>query len=197
MISSNKIHRLRQIDFIPVTQFQGLTTGGTVFTSVGAGGPVFQEISTFGFNGLLMDTAADEVSHFMRIPTNWDRDNNIYVRMIYATSSVTATDDITWQFLYGLYTPNTDALAAPATALDTPLVLETVTGVDFTLERSDVPGILNGGTISDANLYMSFTCVELLETGIAEDIFLLGVEFEYTVKQDHGNLVTEPEAWTP
>lgn len=196
MISSNKIHRLRQIDYIPVTSFQGLTTAATVFVSVGAGAAVFQEVSTFGINGLLMDTANDEVSHFMRIPTNWDRDNNIYVRFIYATSSITAADDITWKFLYGLFNPNTDALAAPATALDTILVKETVTGTDFTLERSNVAGILNGGTIPDADLYWAFTCIELLETGIAEDIFFLGVEFEYTVKQDHGNLIVEPEAWT-
>ncbi len=196
MISSNKIHRLRQILYIPVTQFQGLGVATAVFDSVGAGDPVFQEISTFGINGMLMDTANDEVSHFMRIPTNWDRDNNIYVRFIYATSSVTAADNITWKFLYGLFTPNTDALAAPATVLDTPLVLETVTGVDFTLERSNVAGILNGGTIPDADLYWAFTCIELLETGIAEAIFFLGVEFEYTVKQDHGNLIVEPEEWT-
>lgn len=195
MISSNKIHRLRQIDYIPVTQFQGLSTGGTVFLSVGAGGPIFKEIGASGINGLLTDDANDEVSHFMRIPSNWDRDNNIYVRFIYATKSDVAADVITWKFLYGLFNPGTDLLAAPATALDTPLVQETITGVDLTLERSNVPGVLNGGTIPDADLYWAFTCIELLETGITEDIYFMGVEFEYTVKQDRGNLVSEPETW--
>jgi len=197
MISSNKIHRLRQIDFIPVTQFQGLTTAATVFVSVGAGAAVFQEVSTFGINGCLLDNDADEVSHFMRIPSKWDRDNNLYVRFIFATESVTAADTILWKFLYGLFTPGTDALAAPATALDTVLASQAVTGTTRTLERSSVAGVINGGTIADANLYMAFTCSKVSDVGIAESIFFLGVEFEYTVKQDRGNLVTEPETYEP
>ena len=108
MISSNKIARLRQIDYIPVTQFQGLTTAATVFVSVGAGAAVFQEVSTFGINGVLLDDDADEVSHFTRIPTKWDRDNNIYVRFIFATESSTAADTVLWKFLYGLFTPATE-----------------------------------------------------------------------------------------
>lgn len=198
MISSNKIHRLRQILYIPVTQFQGLGTDGTgVLKGVGAGVPLFGEVSTFGITGCLMPDDADDVHHFMRIPTNWDRDNNIYVRFIYATSSVTAADTITWKFLYGLFNPNTDALAAAATALDTPLVLETVTGTNFTLERSNAAGVLKGGTIPDTDLYMSFLCEKDADVGIGESIWFLGVEFEFTVKQDHGNLIVEPEAWTP
>lgn len=197
MIASTKIARLRQIDYIPVTQFQGLTTAATVFVSVGAGAPIFQEVSTFGINGCLLDSDADEVSHLMRIPTKWDRDNNIYVRFIFATESATAADTILWKFLYGLFTPGTDALAAPATALDTVLASQTVKGTTRTLERSVVAGVLNGGTIPDADLYMAFTCIKVSDVGIAESIFFLGVEFEYTEKKYHGNLVSEPEAWTP
>lgn len=195
MISPNKISFLRQILYIPVTQFQGLGAATAVFDSVGAGDPVFQEVSTFGINGCLMPDDGDDVRHFMRIPTDWDRDNNIYVRMIYLTRSVTAADTITWKFLYGLIIPNTDAMAAPATALDTPLVAEVVTGTDYTVERTDVAGVLNGGTIADAVLYWAFLCEKDADVGISEDIQLLGVEFEYTIKMGRGNRVSEPEAW--
>ena len=197
MISSNKIHRLRQILYIPVTSFQGLGASTAVFDSVGAGDPVFQEINSLGINGCLTPDDNDDIRHFMRIPTNWDRDNNIYVRFIFTTESVTAADTITWKFLYALLTPGTDAFAAPATVLDTVLVAQAVTGTTRTLERTSTPGVLKGGTISDADLYMSFTCSKLSDVGISESIFFLGVEFEFTVKQDHGNLIVEPEAWTP
>lgn len=198
MISSNKIHRLRQIDYIPVTQFQGLGAATAVFDSVGVGDPVFQQVNSLRFNGCLMAAANDDVRHFMRIPTNWDRDNNIYVRFIFVTGSADDTDSITWKFLYGLLTPGVDAVAAPATALDTVLVSEDVTGTANTLERTATRGVLLGGTIPDADLYWTFLCeLDAIDGGLAEDVLFMGVEFEYTVKQDHGNLIVEPEAWTP
>ena len=117
------------------------------------------------------------------------------MRFIFATESADSADTILWKFLYGLFTPGADALAAPATALDTVLVNHTVKGTTRTLERSSTAGVLNGGTIPNADLYMAFTCSKTSDVGIGESIFFLGVEFEYTVKQGRGNRVNEPDEW--
>ena len=197
MISSNKIARLRQIDYIPVTQFQGIGTDGTsVLDSMGNGDPLFQQVNSLGLTGCLMASAGDDIQHFMRIPTKWDRDNNIYIRFVWQTGSDDTADSITWKFLYGLFTPGVDALVAPATALDTALVSQDMLGTVQTLERTATAGVLLGGTIPDADLYMAFLCeMDAFDAGLTQDKLFLGVEFEYTTKMGRGNRVGEPDAW--
>lgn len=197
MLSANKIKMVRQIDFIPITEFNGLGAATTVLDSIGAGDPVFQEIGTTGLNGLLMASDGDDIRHFMRIPTNWDRDHPIYVRVVWSSASTTSADTIDWVVLFDQIEPETTGgtVIAPATALDTAIAQDTVHGTANVVQKT-ANGVINGGTLLDASEYISFL-VEMHDfaAGLTEDKNLLGIEFEYTPKFDAGQRGSEARAF--
>lgn len=171
-------------------------TGVQPPASCGAGLPVMKEITTLGLSGLLMEEAGDDVRHFMRIPSHWDRNHPIYVRAIWSSLAAAVGDrDITWKFLYALLTANTTALAAPATALDTALVADPPVGTSKTLQAT-ADGIINAGTIADANTHISFLMeMDAFDAAFTEDKYLLGVEFDYTPRFGRGQVRREARSW--
>lgn len=159
--------------------------------SAGAGIPVMREMSNGGICGLFMEAAGDDVAHFMRIPNNWDRRQDIYVRAVWTSASTTANDGITWKFLYTPLILSTAAnlvSTVPATALDTEIPEDEVSTTAYTPQVTP-NGILNGGTLLDTQTYIKFLMeMQAFDAGLTEDKFLLGVEFEYTMRfgDQHG-----------
>jgi len=187
MISANKLAVVQQTLYIPVWHFQsiGQVTGASIqLDTTGSGDAVFAPINSLAQNGLLMASAGDDVHHFMAIPTDWAREHNISVSVVYTTGSATAADTIDWKFLYHLIAPETaaDTIVIPATALDTVIAQDTVHGTAYVVQRSP-QGVINGDTIAAADRYMSFLVeMDAFAAGLTEDKLLLGVEFEYTPK---------------
>jgi hypothetical protein len=170
-------------------------TGVQPPASVGAGAPVFAEISTFGISGVTM-TAGDVVAHMMAIPGHWDKDHPSRIRVVYSTASTTAADKHDWIVLYTGITPEVTELIAPATALDTAIALDDLdSGTAHTIQAS-AWGVWNAGTLTAANEFLSFS-VELDATDAAEVISLYGVQLEFTPKmtRDYGTPQREGEPW--
>lgn len=160
--------------------------------------PKLVEIGTTGLIGLQMLTAGDDVRHVMRVPSHWDRHHDIKARVIWATESVTTTDGLTWKILYGELTPNSSAVAAPATALDTVIAEQLVSvAVAKTMYRT-AAGIIVAKSIADAALYLSFLVEADAQTGnpLSDGVYLLGVEFEYTPKLSRKSMHRGAREWT-
>lgn len=173
--------------------------GGVKLGSVGVNGGYkvqLQEISTFGLTGLLMNTANDDVAHFMHVPTDWDRERDIGIRILWTTASSTIADTVTWKFLYNTVEKNATVMAKPATILNTVLVAEVDTATAYIVQRSQTEGVLAGGILTKGSPdYLSFLVEMDAKSGITEDIFLLGVEFEYTVRAGRGHHVANAVDW--
>lgn len=160
--------------------------------------PKLVEIGTIGLVGLQVLTVGDDVRHVMRVPSYWDRHQPINARVIWATESSTATDGVTWKMLYSELTPGTTLLAAPATALDTPIVEQLVSaGEAAKMLRRTAAGVIAAKAIADAALYWSFLIEADAQTNnpLSDGTYLLGVEFEYSPKW---NRTSQPQkaAWT-
>jgi hypothetical protein len=114
----------------------------------------------------------------MGIPKNWDRRNDILVRVVWTSASSTVADTITWKFLYSEIGSGA-TIIAPATALDTVLVIDNVLGT--TKCHKTASGVIKGGSINDTADFLPFLVdMEAFAGGLSEDKWLLGVEFEYT-----------------
>ena len=190
-MSPTKINWMRQRDFIPVWSMQGHVADA----GVGVGAPDLAEVAAIGLVGCLM-VDSDDLQHIMVIPTNWARNQPIYVRGVWEHAASTGTKTITWKFLYQLVTPDSTALAKPATALDTAIVADTAITTAQTCQRT-AAGIINAGTIGDNVLYMHWLMERDASTGTFSDaVHLLGVEFEYTPRFGQGKPAPEARGWS-
>ena len=120
--------------YLPAMSFTGMSVtaineGGAANDSYGAGwegshtgAPVSKEISTFGHNAILLDTAGDMVVTDHMLPADVDLSKNIYVRVHWSCGSTDTADTITWIVLYRALIPEVTALATPDTALNSAMV---------------------------------------------------------------------------
>jgi len=135
--------------------------------------------------GLLMYTAnpttGDDIRHMMRIPDKWNRQQDIRFRVIWMSESNTAGDGITWLMLYSLMTLNSSSVAAPATALDTPIAEDEVISQDLLM--ASPTGILNAGKITNEDYISLLIRLSAFDAGMTEPKFLVGLEVEYTPRQ--------------
>ena len=168
----------------------------SLLVSAGTTNPALVEIGTLGFMGLKMAALGDDVRHVMPVPSNWDRHQDIRVRAIWATESVTTADRVVWKFLYDELTPDVTELVAPATALDTVIAADAPIATAKTLLRSPA-GIINAKSIADTELYWSFLLESDAQTGnpLTDGVYLLGVEFEFSPKHGPGELEAEAIPW--
>ena len=104
--SHNKLSRDSEVTWrakrlwIPVHNFANYIGAAGVTAGVHTGAPVFQELSTFGVAGVLLDTAADEVNTYMPMPYDIDLSKRIYARVHWTTGSTTTADTITFKVWY-------------------------------------------------------------------------------------------------
>jgi hypothetical protein len=183
--------------YIPVMSFTGLTTiaineggagnyaAGATFAGTGAGAPITKEISTFGMNGVLMDTDGDVLDHYLRLPWDVDLKRDIKFRVHWTSGSATTADTIDWKVFYLGLVPNSTTIAAATTALDTVIAQDTVVGAYA--DQVTEWGILKGDTLGQ-NVEALTIQVEMdtFAVGLTEDKFLLGLEMAYTPKRMRG-----------
>lgn len=182
--------RKREVKYYPYDANHSIIgSGSAVDAGAHTGGPVQQEASTFGLVGLLLGTAGDMVNLWTPVP----RDLNILhpcgVRVHYLTGSGTSADTIDWIVLYTIIAEGT-AMSVGATALDTAISQDTVTGTANAVEISP-RGVINGATFTEAQItgpaWISWNVeMDAFAAGLTEDKIYLGLLFDYVPKRWQG-----------
>ena len=171
--------------YVPVSEFTGLIGAAGVSAGTGPGAPVQQEISTFGLNAVLMDTAADALDHNLHLPYDVDRNRPIKFRVHWTSGSSTTADTITWKVFYLAIVPDSTTIAAATTALDTVIAQDTVIGA-YTYQVTDY-GAIAAGTLGPTVEALALQVeMDAFAAGLTEDKFLLGLEMLYTPKRLRG-----------
>lgn len=192
MIRDRNIEWARQRLYIPVWQFQGFTpvnaapaaqTTSDVMTSVDDAAPGLNEVGALGFMGLPM-TANDSVTHVMGFPSFWDITKEIGVRVHWTADiggAAVATDAASWAVVYDQVDAD-EALAAPATALNTTIANDVYGSTTDAIYKITNRGIINANTFDVSALDGLFAFnVELdaVTTFSADEVNLLGIAFDY------------------
>ncbi|MBN2131779.1 MAG: hypothetical protein JW741_19925 [Sedimentisphaerales bacterium] len=169
----------------------------TLLVSPGTGNPELVEVGVTGFMALKMSNGGDDIRHLMAVPSAWDRNHPIRVRVLWSSEAAAVGDrTIDWKVLYRSLTPG-DAILAPVAALDTPIPVGSVpTGVTRAFETTGW-GVLNGHTIPDDALAIAL-CFEMdaHHVSFTESKFLLGAEFEYSPRVSRRSMLSEAQPWT-
>lgn len=173
--------------YYPVSSFSGIIGAAGVSVGAHTGAPVQQEITTMGIVGILLDTAADAIVTEAKIPWDLDTKQNVYARVVWTCGSTDTADTVTWKLLYRAITPAVTALATPATALDTAIVIQSVpVATAYTVNNSPW-GVIVAGTLSEKAEHWGWLLeMTAFAAGLTEDKFALGVEVMYTPKRLQG-----------
>lgn len=200
MIRDRNIQWARQRLYIPVWDMQGylLAEGApNTFAGMDAGAPLFGELSTFGYKGLLIGAEADAVSHIMEFPSFWDITKPIGVRIRWMVEATVATDDaIVWQLLYD-QADVAEALVDPATALNTVIATQSPAATTTLANYRSPRGIINANTFDEAAVdgLLAFTIIAQTLTQFgADEVVLLGVTFDYVPRMTVGGYNDTVEA---
>ncbi len=185
--------------WLPATNFSGFING---VTGVHTGAPVFQEVSSFGVTGVLLDTAADEINTYLILPDDMDLSKRIYGRIHWTSGSTDITDTVTWKLWYKPIIFNTTAVLAigntGGTALDKVIAAQDVpvaTAYAWTVTEE---GYMDAGKLPDTTgaLLLSVE-LDAFDAGLAEDKLVLGVELRYTPRRFIGSDGMQQEAKNP
>lgn len=200
--------------FVPCMNFTGLAVGAVNEGGAGnfayaekwegshTGAPISKEISTFGVNGVLLDTAADEINHTLMLPGDVDLSKRIYARVHWTSGSTDVADTITWKLWYKAIVPNTTAIAAigntGGTALDVVIAGDTVPAATAYVWCSTAYGYIDAGKLA-ANTEVLLLSLEMdaFAAGLTEDKFALAVELRYTPRRMWGPDGMSHEATRP
>ena len=160
---------------------------GEAWAGSHTGAPISKEISTIGYNGILLDTAGDMVITNAPIPGDLDVTQPTYARIVWTSGSSDTADTVTWIALYNAQIPNVTELITPATALDKTIAAQDVPiATAYTLCKT-AWGRINGGSISSKAEDWSWLIeMDAFDVGLSEDKFLLGLEIAYTPKRLRG-----------
>lgn len=157
--------------------------------SIGDGNPRIVPIGSLQMSGLLVAAANDGVRFCRKIPYDLDRHEEVGVRCWWTSAAVAVeTRTLTWRVRYGSQVAGA-VLAAPATALGTPIAAQAPTGVGLAVERGN-RGIIPARTFVAETVFWAF---EVLMTAFAaaftEYKFLLGLEIDYMPRLTVGRKV--------
>lgn len=182
--------------YIPAMTFTGMSVsaineGGAANDAYGVnwegshtGAPISKEISTFGINGILLDTAGDMVTTDLMIPGDLDPDKPIKARVVWCSGSTDTADTVTWIVTYDYQEPNVTALRTPATALDTTITAQDVPVATAYALCKTAWGVIKPGTIPATAEHWSWMVeMDAFDVGLSEDKFLLGLEIAYTPRR--------------
>lgn len=186
--------------FIPVVSFTGLSVGaineggagdfayGLKWEGSHTGAPVSQEISTFGVNGVLLDTAADEVNHTLALPGDVDLSKRLYFRVHWTSGSLDTADTITWKVWYKPIVPNVTTISAigntGGTALDRVIAQDTVPVATAFVWCATEYGYIDAGKLASTTEVLLLSVeMDAFAAGLTEDKFPLALEMRYTPKR--------------
>lgn len=164
-----------------------LLSSAGVSASTGVGDAPEAEAGSLSAVGLHMD-AADEHDFWWTIPNNVNHLHPIGFKVRYSSASSTAADDREWIILYDIISENA-ALAIGTTALDTTIAAALDNGTANAWQESP-RGILNGSTISEANVAaMDIMAVnlELQLDDASEEMNMYGIIIDYMPKDFEGS----------
>ena len=174
--------------WLPVTSFSAYVGAAGATAGAHTGAPVFQEISSFGVVGLLMDTAADEVNTYMTMPADIDLSKRIYCRVHWTSGSTDTADTVTWKVWYKALVGNTTAILAigntGGVALDKVIPADDVpVGTAYAWAITE-EGYLDAGKLPE-NTEALLWCIEMdaFDAGLSEDKFPLGLEIRYSPRR--------------
>lgn len=185
MIADRNLHRKRLLKRYPATDFiTGQVTGGsTILDSFDDGATQFLEFSTFGFGGMSIAAAGDSFSAILYdfLPL-CDLSKEIGVRVIFAADATPgATDVVEWVVLYDQADIG-EALAAPATALDTVIATHTPGHTTASRQERTGRGIINANKFDEAaklgSLAVNIEANTLTNYG-ADEVKFMALEFDY------------------
>ncbi len=160
--------------YIPTTGFSGTLAGA----SAGAGGQE-GEIAAASFAGMKM-ADEDDVSHLMPIPFDWDVGQDVKARVFWGSDSTDADAGTVFELTY-LFFAAAATLASPTgdgTATFDAQTQGTTAGVLFTSEWQSLDFTAN---YDAADVLFGFKVEATVWAGTADELCLLGVEFEYTI----------------
>jgi hypothetical protein len=185
--------------YLPAMKFTGMSVtaineGGAANDAYGVGwegshtgSPTSKEISTFGLNGILMNTDGQMVHTDFMIPPDLDPKYHVYLRVVWSCGSTDTADTVLWKSLYRAIIPESTALAVPDTAFNTILVTDTVPAATAYTVNYTAAAVINGGTLDGRAKHMVLHIeMDTKDTDMAEDLFLLGAEIQYTPKRLRG-----------
>lgn len=188
--------------FIDAMDFTGLTNVaidcsktttidlGAGIASVATGAAITKEIATLGMNAVKMDTAGDELCHFMKVPWDIDPTRQIRFRVWYLTTSTDTANTNTWKVLVNDSAADA-AITQASGALDTAIAADTDNGTANAPQVTSW-GVLNADTLTrdeiDAGHWWTLAVeLDAIHTGYAsDDVFLLGLEIQYTPQMTTG-----------
>lgn len=189
--------------WIPAMSFTGMSVsaineGGAANDAYGVnwegshtGAPISKELSTFGVNSILVDTAADEVNTFLTLPYDIDLSKRIYARVHWTSGSTDVADTIDWRVWYKPLVYNVTAISAigdtGGTALDKVIAQDTVPVATAYAWCVSEEGYLDAGKLPE-NTEALLLSVELhaFAAGLTEDKFILGLELRYSPRRMWG-----------
>lgn len=198
MIRDRNIKWARQRMYIPVWQMQGYFLDATpAIAGIDTGAPLFGEVSSFGYNGLLIAAVNDSVSHMMEFPSCWDITKEIGLRIRWMVEGTVATTDaVVWTVVYDQADSGEACIDAGA-ALDTVITTQSPTATTTLFNYRSPRGIINANKFNtdalDGLLAFTIACSTL--TGFsANEVVLLGMTFDYMPRLTVGEYNTTPEA---
>lgn len=185
--------------YVPALRFTGMSVGaineggsandayGVNWESSHTGAPYSKEISTFGVNGLLMNTDGMMVNHDMQAPYDIDIAKDIRCRLHWTCGSTDTADTVLWKMLYLAVVPEVTALKVADVAFDTILAQDTVpVATAYTVNQTSW-AVIKGGTINPQAEHLVFNIeMDTKDTDMSEDLFLLGLEIAYSPKRLRG-----------
>lgn len=196
--------------YIPAMNFTGMSVNavnesgstnnayGALWASSHTSTPISKEISTFGLNGILMNTDGMMVHTDFQLPFDLDIRRHIYVRLAWSCGSTDTADTVLFKTLYRAIIPESTALAVPDTAFDTTIATDTVPAATAYTVNYTSAAVINGGTLDPrAQHFILHVEMDTKDSDMSEDLFLLGAEMRYTPKRLRGVDGMKHEAQAP
>jgi hypothetical protein len=148
-----------------------------------------REVGALATLGVLFSNDGEFMRHFMPLPTGVDYANDIYMRVVWSSSSSTATDSILWRIKYDLGSWNNVIAQGTlaGTALDTAIVTDTKGVATANIMQATTWGKINAGTINPST--KDWIVLDLnyqTETGLTSCL-AHGVQFLYIPKFSRDN----------
>ena len=146
----------------------------------GVGTPPMMYQGTSLISGFSMEAAA-EVDYYGMIPSDLDIRQPIGVRVVYTHGSATATDTVTWIVLRSIgYADDNTAMVIGATALDTTVAAQTLTGAVARELKRTARGVINANTFTQDDYFWAFnTELDATDVATTEGVYFLGLEVDY------------------
>lgn len=189
--------------WLPAMSFTGMSVsaineGGAANDAYGVnwegahtGAVITKEISTFGVNGILMESAADEVNTYMPLPYDIDLSQKIYARVHWTSGSTDTADTVTWKVWYKALVFNTTAILAigntGGVALDFPVPADDVPVATAYAWAVTEEGFMIPNKLPDSTGALLWSVeYDAVDVGLSEDVFFLGLEIRYTPRRMWG-----------